>query len=102
MGLAVLVCGAIGFWLCRKTKQLERSVKIDTPDWERLAIEQSVARWQLWLNRWALIVISALLALFIWRAIDSISGGDHVSIKEWIVLVAGNVGCLWMLYLRSS
>ena len=99
-GLGVLVCGAMGYWLCRKTKRLEQSVKIDTPDWERAAIEQSVARWQLWLNRWGMLTISAFLILFIWYTIDNISSGEHISIKRWIAIVCGDVGFAWMFYLR--
>lgn len=99
-GLGVLVCGAMGYWLCRKTKRLEQSVKIDTPDWERAAIEQSVARWQLWLNRWAMLTISTLLMLFIWYTFDNISSGEHISIKRWIAIVCGDVGFAWMFYLR--
>ncbi len=100
VGLGAIVHGAFGYWLCRKTKRLEQSVKIDTPDWERAAIEQSVARWQLWLNRWGMLTISAFLILFIWYTIDNISSGDHISIKRWIAIVCGDVGFAWMFYLR--
>ena len=65
-----------------------------------LAIVQSVARWQRWLNRWAMLTISTLLMLFIWYTFDNVSSGEHISIKRWIAIVCGDVGFARMFYLR--